>query len=163
MNYKVTHKFDCSLSDLLKAREDRYKNLDKFPDLKNVTLLEEHKEGNNIIQKRKIGMSANLPPVLSSMLEEAALIEESVFDTETNTHTFKLFPPGNEKIVIITGNSVYRATSETTSERVYDVNVKSEVFLVSGVIETTIEGFHKLSLEKDKNSILKFISENLPS
>ncbi|MCB1192495.1 MAG: DUF2505 family protein [Leptospiraceae bacterium] len=163
MNYKVTHTFNFPLSELLRAREDRYKNLDKFPDLRNVTLVEERKEGKNIFQKRKIGMSANLPPVLSAMLEEAVLIEESVFDTETNTHSFKLFPPGNEKIVMIKGNSVYKAISDTSSERVYDVNIKSEVFLVSGVIETTIESFHKLSLEKDKNSILKFLSENSSS
>ena len=56
MNYKVTHTFNFPLSELLRAREDRYKNLDKFPDLRNVTLVEERKEGKNIFQKRKIGI-----------------------------------------------------------------------------------------------------------
>jgi hypothetical protein len=53
MKYTVTHKFNYSLFDLLRAREDRYKYLDKFPDLKNVTLLEERKEGKLIFQKEK--------------------------------------------------------------------------------------------------------------
>lgn len=41
MKYKVVQQFPVPLKDLLKAREDRYKYLDKFPELKNVELLEE--------------------------------------------------------------------------------------------------------------------------
>ncbi len=40
MKYTVSHKFEVPLAELLKAREERYNQLDKFPELKNVTLLE---------------------------------------------------------------------------------------------------------------------------
>ncbi|MEM7179644.1 MAG: DUF2505 family protein [Spirochaetota bacterium] len=159
MKYTVTHTFEYPLEKLLKAREDRYKHLDKFPDLKNITLLEEREEGEKIFQKRKISLAGSLPPVMATLLEEAALVEESYFYTATNTHEFKLFPPGNEKVVTIKGVSTYKSTSETTSERHYEVEVKSSVFLVSGLIEAAIEEIHKNSLKKDKNSIIKFIQE----
>ena len=104
MKYTVTHKFNYSLFDLLRAREDRYKYLDKFPDLKNVTLLEEKKDGALIFQKRKVSLASSLPPVLVPLLDDASLLEESTFNTETNTHDFKIFPPKNEKAVTITGH-----------------------------------------------------------
>lgn len=161
MKYTVTHKFNYSLFDLLRAREDRYKYLDKFPDLKNVTLLEEKKEGNLIFQKRKVSLASSLPPVLVPLLEDASLLEESTFNTDTNTHDFKLFPPKNEKTITITGHSVYRTTSDGFSERVYNVEVKSGVMFIGGLVEAAIEGIHKHSLEKDKNSIQKFLDDKM--
>ena len=157
MKYTVSHKFEVPLAELLKAREERYNQLDKFPELKNVTLLEEKKEGKKVFQKRKVSLGSSLPAVVATLLEDPSLIEESSFDLETNTHIFKLSPPNNEKIVTISGKSIYREVSPTTSERVYDVEVKSEVFLVSPLIEAAIEEIHKHSLEKDKNSINHFL------
>lgn len=161
MKYTVTHKFNYSLYDLLRAREDRYKYLDKFPDLKNVTLLEEKKEGNLIFQKRKVSLASSLPPVLVPLLDDASLLEESTFNTETNTHDFKIFPPKNDKVVTISGHSVYRSTSNGFSERVYNVEVKSGVLFVGSLVEIAIEEIHKHSLEKDRNSIQKFLDEKL--
>lgn len=159
MKYKVVQKFNYTLEALLKAREDRYKYLDKFPDLKNVTLIDERKEGNLIYQKRKVSLAASLPPVLTSLLDDASLLENSTFNTDTNTHDFTIAPPKNEKVVTIIGHSVYRTTSDGFSERIYDVEIKSGVMLVGGLIEAAIEEIHKHSLEKDRNSILKFLAE----
>ncbi|MDX1961128.1 MAG: DUF2505 family protein [Leptospiraceae bacterium] len=159
MKYTVKHTFDYPLAELLAAREERYKYLDKFPELKNVTLLDEKKEGNKIFQKRQVSLMSSLPVVLQPLLKDTGLIEESVFDTQDNTHIFTFTPPGNAKIFVIKGKSTYRSISEKQSERIYEVEVKSETFLVSGAIEAAIEGVHKHSLDKDKNSILKFLSE----
>jgi len=159
MKYTVTHTFDVSLADLLRAREDRYKNLDKFPDLKNVSLLEEKKEGNKVFQKRKIDLGASLPTVLATALNDPSLIEESTFDLDSNTHIFKLFPPDNEKVVTISGMSVYRELTGNSSERSYDVEVKSEIFLVGVLIEGAIEEIHRHSLEKDRSSINQFLGK----
>jgi hypothetical protein len=161
MKYTVTHKFNFTLFELLKAREDRYKHLDKFPDLKNVSLLEEKKEGKLIYQKRKVSLASSLPAVLTALLEDASLLEDSTFDTETNTHQFKIFPPKNQNVVTISGLSVYRTTGDGFSERVYDVEVKSGILFVGPVIEKAIEEIHKHSLEKDRNSILKFLEEKI--
>jgi len=58
MKYTVKHVFDYSLEEVLAARENRYKHLDKFPELQNVTLLEERREGDNIFQKRKVSLAS---------------------------------------------------------------------------------------------------------
>ncbi|MBE7413663.1 MAG: DUF2505 domain-containing protein [Leptospiraceae bacterium] len=159
MKYTVSHKFEVPLADLLKAREERYQQLDKFPELKNVTLLEETKNGSKIFQKRKINLGASLPQVVATLMDDPSLIEESSFDLDTNTHEFKLSPPNNDKIVTIKGVSVYRELSPTSSERVYEVEVKSEIFLVSPLIEAAIEEIHKHSLEKDRASINSFLGK----
>ena len=161
MKYTVTHKFNYSLFDLLRAREDRYKYLDKFPDLKNVTLLEEKKEGNLIFQKRKVSLASSLPPVLVPLLDDASLLEESTFNTETNTHDFKISPPKNGNVVTITGHSVYRSTSDGFAERIYNVEVKSGVLFIGSLVEAAIEGIHKHSLEKDRISIQKFLDDKM--
>lgn len=159
MKYTVKHTFNFPLKDVLAARENRYKHLDKFPDLQNVTMIEERQEAEKIFQKRKVSLAKSLPAVLQSFLKDPNLIEESVFDLNTSIHTFRFYPPGNEKVVTITGKSIYKAVDDKTSERVYDVEVKSEVFLVSALVEAAIEEIHKHSLEKDKASILKFLSD----
>lgn len=162
IKYTITQTFDYPLAKLLSAREDRYKYLDKFPDLKNVTLLEERKEGDKIYQKRSVSLARSIPQVLQPILGDTGLMEESVFYTTTNTHEFVFFPPNNKNVVTITGKSVYSEISDSKSQRVYQCEVKSTVFMVSGLIEAAIEEIHKHSLEKDKTSILSFLQSSLP-
>ena len=157
MKYTIKHEFNYSLAELLAAREDRYKHLDKFPDLQNVSIIEERTEGTKIYQRRNVSLAKSLPAVLQTVMKDTNLIEESVFHTDTNTHEFVFFPPNNEKVVRIKGKSVYKSLGDKKAERVYDVEVKSEVFLVSGAIEAAIAEIYKHSVEKDKNSIIKFL------
>ncbi|TGL61761.1 DUF2505 family protein [Leptospira ognonensis] len=157
MKYKVTHAFSVSLEKLLHAREERYQHLDQFPDLKNVTLIEEKKEGNIITQKRKVSLEGSLPAVLQAALSDLSLLEESTFDTTTNTHVFKISPPGKDNVFIIKGKSVYQSTGANASERSYEVEVISGLLFVSPIVEKAIEEIHKHSLEKDRNSIAKFL------
>ncbi|MCZ8154511.1 MAG: DUF2505 family protein [Leptospira sp.] len=156
MKYNVTHTFPVSLEKLLHAREERYQHLDQFPDLKNVTLLEEKKEGNIIIQKRKVSLEGSLPAVLSAALTDLSLVEESTFDTTTNTHIFKIAPPGKDNVFVIKGKSTYSGKGDS-SERSYDVEVSSGLLFVSPIVEKAIEEIHKHSLEKDRKSIAKFL------
>ncbi|EQA35986.1 PF10698 family protein [Leptospira inadai serovar Lyme str. 10] len=157
--YKVVQTFPVPLQDLLKAREDRYKYLEQFPELKNVELLEEKKEGDRVFQKRKVKLADSLPKVLATLLSDPSLLENSVFDLSTNTHEFTIAPPGNDSIVTIKGVSVYKELGPNESERSYDVQVSSGVFLMGTVIETVIEEIHRHSLDKDKNSISEFLKK----
>lgn len=161
--YKVVQTFPVPLQDLLKAREDRYKYLEQFPELKNVELLEEKKEGDRVFQKRKVKLADSLPKVLATLLSDPSLLENSVFDLSTNTHEFTIAPPGNDSIVTIKGVSVYKELGPNESERSYDVQVSSGVFLMGTVIETVIEEIHRHSLDKDKNSISEFLKNTKPS
>ncbi|MDF3819898.1 DUF2505 family protein [Leptospira sp. 96542] len=157
MKYQVTHTFPVSLEKLLHAREERYKHLDQFPDLKNVTLVEETKEGNIIKQKRKVSLEGSMPAVLSAALTDLSLLEDSTFDTTTNTHEFKISPPGKDNVFVIKGKSRYESKSAEESQRSYEVEVHSSLLFVSPIVEKAIEEIHKHSLEKDRKSIAKFL------
>ncbi|GBF51845.1 hypothetical protein LPTSP4_33830 [Leptospira ryugenii] len=156
MKYTVTHEFAVSLEKLLHAREERYKHLDQFPDLKNVTLLEEKKEGNIITQKRKVSLEGSMPVVLQAALSDLSLLEDSTFDTSTNTHVFKIAPPGKDNVFVIKGKSMY-SSNGANSKRSYEVEVTSGLLFVSPIVEKAIEEIHKHSLEKDRKSIAKFL------
>jgi len=157
MKYKVSHEFAVPLEKLLQAREDRYKHLDKFPDLKNVTLVEERKEGDLVFQKRKMSLEGSMPSVLTAALSDPSLFEDSTFDTKSLTHTFKIAPPDKENVFRILGKSVYASSGENTSRRSYEVEVKSDLLFVAPLVEKAIEEIHKHSLEKDRKSISKFL------
>ena len=158
-NLNVTQEFPVDLSTLLRAREERYRHLDKFPELKNVTIVKEEREGDQLHQVRHISIAESMPAVLATILPPGAdtLIETSDFHLDTNRHVFKVIPGGQgQPLFSIEGESEYRS-KDGSSERVYAIKISSSAFLVSGVVESAIAEIYSHSLEKDYNSILNFI------
>ena len=156
----IKQEFDCPLPVLLRARMDRYQHLDKFPELKNVQIKEETREGHILKQTREISIADSLPMVIMALLPTGAdtLHETSEFDLDSNLHTFQVTPGGNlDHIFVIKGESRYFAEEGGHSGRSYDLEIKSRAFLVSGVVETTIAEVYRSSLEKDRKSIAEFI------
>ncbi len=156
----VNQEFPVDLATLLRAREERYRHLDKFPELKNVTVVEEHREGNRLHQVRHISIAESMPAVLATVLPPGAdtLVETSDFHLDTNRHTFRVVPGGEgQPLFVIEGESEYRAKDDGSSERTYAIKITSKAFLVSGVVETAIAEIYSHSLEKDYNSIQNFI------
>jgi len=156
----LTQEFSVPLAMLLRAREERYKHLDKFPELKNVSVVEEVKQDNNLHQVRHISIAESMPAVLASILPADAdtLIETSDFHLDTNKHIFKVVPGGKgQPLFVIEGESEYRAKGEH-SERSYVIQISSSAFLVSGVVEAAIAEIYSHSLEKDFTSIQNFIT-----
>lgn len=156
----IRHDFDCSLEMLLRAREERYRHLDRFPELQNVTIIADETDGKVRTQKRKISIAESIPPVLAVLLPggSAALFEDSRFDLSTNTHTFTITPGENQgKIFSIRGKSEYFSDSQATSSRNYELEIRSEAFLVGMVVETAVAELYRQSLERDRKSIEEFI------
>ena len=69
---KVQQEFDCPLDVLLRAREERYKHLDKFPELKNVHIVSEERVDHILKQKRNISIADSMPPIIGSLLPSGA-------------------------------------------------------------------------------------------
>lgn len=155
----VEQVFEHSLPTLLRAREERYKHLDKFPELKNVQVVSESREGHILKQVRNISLADAMPAVLQTVLPAGAnvLVEESEFDDTTNTHTFKVTPGGGmDNIFAVKGVSKYFAKGNQ-SARTYDIEITSKVLFVGGVVEAAIGDVYKHNLDKDKLSIENFI------
>lgn len=164
-NLNVNQEFQADLALLLRAREERYRHLDRFPELKNVTIVEEKQEGDRLHQVRHISIAESIPPVLTAILPPGAdtLIETSDFHLNTNMHSFRLVPGGQgNPLFVIEGDSIYR-TKGDGSERVYVIKISSSAFLVSAIVETAIAEIYSHTLEKDYHSIqnfIKMLSEN---
>ncbi|MCB1168869.1 MAG: DUF2505 family protein [Leptospiraceae bacterium] len=159
-NIQVKQEFEVPLQKLLDARQERYKHLDKFPELKNVHIEEETREGDTLKQVRHISIADSLPQVVATLLPSGAetLVETSTFLETTHVHTFRVVPGGNlDHIFVIEGESKYYDLGEERSGRDYDIKVTSKAFLVSGLVENAIADVYAKQLEKDKKSILNFI------
>jgi hypothetical protein len=157
---QIHQEMGVRLSELLEARDERYRHLDKFPELKNVKIVDEERNGDLLSQTRHIHLTESLPPALSVLIPGGTLIliEKSVFNSADNTHTFEIIPgPGIDHLFRINGISRYSEAGETTSVRDYDIKVESTVFLAGGLIENTIAEIYKNNLERDRKSILDFI------
>lgn len=159
MKVKVEQEFDYPLETLLRAREERYKHLDKFPELKNVTIVEESREGDVLRQVRHISIAESMPAALSSVMpaDAAKLIESSEFKETEHVHSFEVTPGGGLDIFKITGISKYYPLDENRSGRNYEIEIKSKVFLAGPMIEGAIADVYRKNLEKDKASIANFI------
>jgi len=158
---KIHREFDHPLQTLLLAREERYKHLDKFPELKNVKTVSEKKEGNILFQERHISIGEALPQVILTLIPSGnlVLIEKSEFHEDTNTHIFHVIPQGMENIFEIKGVSRYSSISESRSQRDYGVDITSQAFLVGAFVEGAIAEVYHSNLEKDKHSIINFLKE----
>lgn len=157
---EITQEFSVPLELLLKARQERYKHLDKFPELKNVKIIEDKQEGNKLFQVRHISIGTSIPPILSQILPKGSdtLIEESVFYLDENKHTFKVVPSGNnENLFLIQGESLYEKVNENTSKRKYHIQITSKVLFLGPAVEVAISEIYSNSLKKDMESIQHFI------
>lgn len=156
----ITQEFTVGLDMLLKARQERYKHLDKFPELKNVTIVKEEESEGKLHQVRHISIAESMPAVLATILPAGAdtLVETSDFEHSTNRHIFKVVPSGSgTPLFVIQGESEYRSKTESSSERSYVIKITSTAFLVSAVVEAAIAEIYSHSLEKDFKSIQHFI------
>lgn len=158
---QVEQTFDHPLATVLRAREERYKHLDKFPELKNVHIVSEVREGHILKQVRNISLADSMPAVLQTVLPSGAnvLVEESEFDDRDNVHTFKVTPGGGlDNIFTVKGVSKYFAAGDSKATRTYDIEIVSKVLFVGAVVETAIGDMYKHQLDKDKASVENFIN-----
>ena len=145
----------------MRAREDRYKHPERFPELKHVKVVSDTWEGHIHKQERHISILGGMPAVLLPLLPggDTTMVEWSEFDTQTNQHTFRIIPKGMlaGDIFTIDGISNYFSLDNGNSARSYDIKIESGVFLAGSLIETTLSELYVQNAERDRNSIVEFI------
>ena len=157
---QIRQEFDYPLQTLLEAREERYKHLDKFPELKNVSIISEEQTGDILKQTRHISIGDSMPAALVTILPQGAstLVETSEFHAQTHEHTFRVAPGGGlDNLFVVTGSSRYFALDGDRAGRDYEIEIVSKAFLVSAIVEGAIADLYTKNIEKDRQSILKFI------
>ena len=156
--------FDCPLEFLLELRQERYKNPERYPELKDIQIISEKQEGAKIYQEKHISLSAKLPEGIAafwpSSLEK--LSEKSTFDTEQQIHEFEVFPEGqgDSPFFHMKGKSEYKTLGPTRCQRKYEIEVESKAFLIGGLVENLIADIYVKNLEKDRQITLKTIASH---
>ena len=164
MKIKVSHRFDAPLEKVQVARERRFENPDKFPELKHIKEIFREQKGNIIRTKRNIELSAQIPPAIRHVLKPEMLkcVDESEYNLETNVHTWTIIPEYYKDVFYSKGKSVYRermkpnGTPETIRDLEMTMSVKVPIF--GSIVEQVLGKAYEKNLEKDYQSIKKMLA-----
>lgn len=161
MKFSLKQDFPYSLEKVLEARDKRWDNLDKFPELKNQQLLEEKTEDDILHQKRRLDFGTQVPSIVKTALPNGMLelIEDSQFNTQSKVHSFTVYPKGMEKKFMIKGKTNYVAVDDQSSRREYEIEIKVNVPVIGGTIESQVAKQYKNSIIKDHKKLMDFIKE----
>lgn len=163
MKYKGEFIFDATADMVWEAREKRFENPDKFPELQHQELIERTQKGNVIRQKRKIELSASVPPALRAILPAEMLkcIDISEYDLDAGTHKFMVRPNFKTDVFKCYGTSKYTEFTgddgKPRTKRELELSVEVKVPIVGKQAEKVILDGYKKNVERDNESIRKMI------
>ena len=163
MKYKGEFIFDATFDQVWDARERRFENPDKFPELQKQELLERQEEGKLIRQKRKIELAASVPKALRAVLPDEMMkcIDMSEYDMEAGTHKFVVKPNFKTKVFKCWGLSRYTEFEEggqTKTRRELELNVEVKVPVVGKQAEKVVLEGYKKNVDRDNESIREMLT-----
>lgn len=162
MKMKAEYIFDGPTDMVWEAREKRFENPEKFPELQKHVELDRKEEGDKIYSKREIELASSVPKALQAVLKPDMLkcVDNSVYDLKEGTHKWDIKPKFKTSAFTCTGWSKYTDFEEngekkTKREIVLEVKVKMPV--VGKMAEQFILDAYKKNLKKDNDTIQKMI------
>ena len=162
MKFRAKVFFDAPSDMIWEAREKRFENPDKFPELQKHEELERREEDGKIYSKRKIELSASIPKPLRRVLSEDMMkcIDDSVYDLEAGTHKWEITPTFKTKAFKCTGFSKYtdfEENGEAKTKREIELEVKVNIPMLGTMAEQVILEAYKKNLDRDNESMKKMI------
>ncbi|MFH1539067.1 MAG: DUF2505 family protein [bacterium] len=161
---KITHRFDAPLERVQEARERRFENLDKFPEMKGIDETYRKQEGNVLRTKRNIELSAQIPKALRNVLKPDMLkcVDESMYDLETGVHTWTVIPIQHRNVFKCKGKSIYRERDKpdggVETVRDLEMTIEVKVPVVGKLSEQVLGKAYEKNLDKDRKSIKKMLN-----
>lgn len=162
MKFKAEYVFNGPINMVWEAREKRFHTPDLFPELQKHQEIERREEGKKIFSKRLIEISSSIPKPLQKILSPDMLncTDESVFDMETNVHTWNVVPNLKTKVFKCVGYSKYTEFDdggEKKTRRELELTVTVDIPLLGKMAEQVILDGYKKNLEKDNQTLTKMI------
>jgi len=162
MKFKAKLTFDGTTDMVWEAREKRFENPEKFPELQKHEELERREEGSKIYSKRKIELAASIPKPLRRVLSPDMMkcIDESVYDLEAGTHKWDITPTFKTRAFKCTGFSKYTEFEEGGEKktlREIELEVKVNIPVLGAMAEQVILEGYKKNLDRDNESIAKML------
>ncbi len=162
MKFKGDYVLNGTIDMVWEAREKRFENPEKFPELQKHEEIERREEGKKIYSKRIVELSASIPKPLRRILKPDMMktLDDSVYDMETNVHTWTIAPKTGSKLFKCKGYSKYtefEENSETKTKRVIELDVKVDIPILGKMAEGVILDAYKKNLFKDNDTIAKML------
>ena len=156
----LVQEFPYKLADVLAARERRYEDIKRFPELKDQKILEKREEGDMIFTRRELAFGDKVPDLLKKIVppEMLKMLEESHFNSKTHVNNYEVFPQNNKDKLCIHGRSVYEDLGEK-SRRSYELKIECNVPLIGSILAGQIRDQYQKGLVKDYNLLLELLSE----
>ena len=163
MKFKANYVFNGPIDMIWEAREKRFENPKKFPELQKHVELERKVEGNKIFSKRQIELSASIPKALQRVLSPDMMkcTDSSEYDMDAGTHKWVITPNFKTKVFTCTGYSKYKEYEEggeKKTKREIELEVKVNIPVLGSMAEQVILEGYKKNLLKDNDSIAKMIT-----
>lgn len=162
MRYKMDIVLDGPVDMVWEAREKRFENPDKFPEIQKHDELERREEGRKLFTKRRMELASKVPRPLRRFMKEEMLnmIDHSEYDMETGEHRWKYVPEAGSDFFSCKGYSKYtefEEGGEKKTRRKLEVEVKVTVPILGNIAEQFILDIIKKNLKKDTASIQKML------
>jgi hypothetical protein len=162
MKFKGEYIFNGPIGMVWEAREKRFENPEQFPELQKHQEIERREEGKKIFSKRLIEISSSVPKPLQKILspEMFNCTDESVYDMESNVHTWNVVPNFKTKVFRCTGYSKYvefDENGEKKTRRFIELTVTVDIPLLGRMAEQVILDGYKKNLDRDNQTISKMI------
>ncbi len=163
MKIKKVHIFDAPPDKVWIAREKRFEDPKKFPELKKIKIISREENGDTIKMKREIELVGDIPKVLEKSIKTDMLKceEESIYDLKKNTHTWVITSKAYKKLFEGYGTSIYTEFKDkdgkVKTKRTLEFTLKVKVPILGDIAEKFLMSIYEKSLEKDGESIKKML------
>lgn len=162
MKHKMEVILDGPVDMVWEARERRFENPDKFPDLKNRHELSRREENGKLFVKSRVELANKVPSSLRKVIKPEMLnvIDDSVYELSTGIHTWTYTPEAKSDFFKSKGYSKYtefEQGGEKKTRRALEIEVNIRIPIVGGLAEQFIIDLIKKNLLKDNESMQQML------
>ena len=158
MKKTIVQYFNAPLDVVLKAREARWDEKEKIPDLKSAEEVERREDDSVIYIERESSASSFIPPRFRKYVSPDMLKwrEHSTWHKARNFHEWRVTPEHYANVIEVHGSTKYEQLEDKgapRTRRTLEMNFKVKVPLLGPIAETMVFEAFKKNFEKDHEAI----------
>ena len=158
MKKKIVQEFDAPLDAVLKAREARWEEKEKIPDLKSADEILRREDDRVLFIERESSASSHIPEKFRKFVSPDMLKwkEHSTWHKDTNIHEWRVTPGSYGNMLDVRGRTVYEELSKgpaPRSRRTLEITLNVKVPVLGPIAESMVFEAFKKNFAKDFDAI----------
>ena len=163
MKKNLSHHFDWSIDSLRQAHLHRLHNMDNFPVMQNIEIIDKHEKDGKLHILRRIDIASEIPDIIKTIaagkLEDFR--EELVFDADGHTESFEIFLNPYRHKFHIKGQSKYHAIAPDKTRRDTWFQVELDM-LFMGPVKSVIARNYSEGMQREYEDMVKLLASGVP-